>query len=161
MISHIIRFLFKVLVGFACAVAVLMILLATVIHMPDRGVVRMFETKQAALEEVNSVLRKALEDRGRTKMMFKVNFDAGAVVFDGETIYAGDALDTLKSFGNQTFVGITVDSEKTVFYYSLGMTGIIYTEGGNPGSFSERHLSFISQCYKVAKNWYYAENCDL
>lgn len=161
MISHIIRFLFKALVGLACAVAVLMILLATVIHMPDSGVKHTFEAKQAAFEEVNTVLRRVLTDRGRTKMMFKVNFDAHAIVFDGEAVYTGEALDRLKSFGNQTFESITVDSEKTVFYYSLGMTGVVYTEDGNPGSFSERHLSFISQCYKVADNWYYAENCRL
>lgn len=161
MLSNIIRFLFKILVGFTCAVVVLLILLAVAIHVPDKEILERFEYKQAAFEEINAVLRQELEARDRTKMLFDLNFDDHTLTYDGEVVYTGEAVDKLKSFGNYAYEGVTVETDKTLFYYGLGTVAIVYSESGNPGSFAERRLSFVAKSFELADGWYFAENCNL
>ena len=128
MIGNIVRFLFKLLVGLACAVLALLILLSVAIHLPDPEI-------------------KDIEN--------------GAVKYDGETVYGGPEPKSLKSFGNYGFDGVTVLKDRTIFYYGQGVAAIVYSPEGNPGSFAERHLSFVAESFKLADDWYYTENCHL
>ena len=161
MIGNIVRFLFKLLVGLACAVLALLILLSVAIHLPDPEIKDRFAPLREDFETVNSVMLDELEDRGRTKMLFELDFENGAVKYDGETVYSGPEPKSLKSFGNYGFDGVTVLKDKTIFYYGQGVAAIVYSPEGNPGSFAERHLSFVAESFKLADDWYYTENCHL
>ena len=161
MLSNILRLLAKLLLGFTVCVVIIWTLLMFVIHLPDSQNKDIFAESRSSFEEVNLAVRQELEDRGRTKMMFGADFDGDSIMFNRETVFTGSEVEGIRSFGVLIFDYVTATEDMTVFTYSNGNEAIVYSPHGNPGTFTERWALPMSRSYKLAKNWYYTQYCDL